>query len=65
MDKLKALLAGESAATVAWIIAFTGVCILVGLNKVSPDLIENLLFAMGGAVAQRLSKGNGNGQNSK
>lgn len=62
LDKIKALLAGDSAATVSWLVAFTGVAILVGLGKVEPNLLENLLFAMGGAVATKVIK---NGQSNQ
>lgn len=36
-----------------WVVAFTGVCILVGLGKLEPKTIEYLLFALVGAMSNR------------
>jgi hypothetical protein len=42
-----------------WVVAFVGVCILVGLGKLKPETIEYLLFALMGQVAG-MSKPGGN-----
>ena len=39
-----------------WVVAFVGVCIMVGLGKVKPETIEYLLFAMLGAAATKPKK---------
>jgi len=39
-----------------WCVAFTGVCILVGLGKLQPETLTYLLFAIGGAVASQKSE---------
>ncbi len=41
----------EVSKTILWCVAFTGVCVLVGLGKIKPETIEYLLFALGGAIA--------------
>ncbi len=56
MESLKKLLQEDTSKTVTWIVAFTGVCVLVGLGKIKPETVEYLLFALGGAVATRSMK---------
>lgn len=34
-----------------WVVAFVGVCVLVGLGKIKPEVIEYLLFALVGRTA--------------
>lgn len=42
----------DISRTILWCVAFTGVCVLVGLGKIKPETIEYLLFALlGGAVS--------------
>lgn len=52
-DKIKSLLGSDYSHTVMWVVAFVGVCVLVGVGKIKPETVEYLLFAMGGAVASR------------
>lgn len=55
--RIKELLSGDATHVVTWVVAFVGVCVLVGVGKLKPETIEYLLFAMGGAVASnRLSR---------
>lgn len=56
LSDLKEALAAEYGKTVTWIIAFAGVCILVGLDKLKPETVEYMLFALGGALAQGTKK---------
>lgn len=56
MEELKKLLSDEASRTVTWIVAFVGVCVLVGLGKIKPETIEFLLFALGGAVATKATQ---------
>lgn len=37
--------------SVLWAVAFTGVCVLVGLGKIKPETVEYLLFALVGRAA--------------
>lgn len=34
-----------------WVIAFVGTCVLVGLNKLDPKMVEMFLFALVGRAA--------------
>lgn len=49
LDKLKTLFADQKS--LVWIVAFTGVCVLVALGKLKPETIEYLLFAILGQQA--------------
>jgi len=49
LDKLKILLADQKS--LVWIVAFTGVCVLVWAGKLKPETIEYLLFAILGQYA--------------
>lgn len=40
----------KDQSAILWIVAFAGVCVLIGLDKVKPETLEYLLFAMGGAI---------------
>lgn len=39
---------------VLWVVAFVGVCVLVGLEKLRPETIEYMLFSLFGYGAARL-----------
>lgn len=53
LQSLKDSLSAEYGKTITWIVAFTGVCVLVGLDKIKPETVEYMLFALGGALAQK------------
>lgn len=40
----------EITQAALWAFAFTGVAVLVGVGKVQPTMLENLLFALVGAL---------------
>lgn len=50
----------ELRQSALWVVAFVGVCIMVGLGKVKPETIEYLLFAMLGAAGTKRMKGKDN-----
>jgi hypothetical protein len=51
---IEKLLADEHHKAYAlWALAFVGVCILVGLEKVKPETLEYVLFALLGFAASR------------
>ncbi len=50
LPKLSSLTASELTGAALWAFAFTGVSILVGLGKLDPSTLTNLLFALGGAM---------------
>ncbi len=62
LQKLSNLTQTEVTQAILWIAAFAGVCVLVGIDKVPPTMLENLLFALVGGMAMR---GKGNGESSK
>lgn len=51
MEPSKFLLTDEFRKGGMWVVAFVGVCILVGLGKLKPETIEYLLFALIGQAA--------------
>lgn len=51
LDSIKSAISNQF--TILWVIGFVGVCTLVALDKVKPDTIEYMLFAMGGAVVSK------------
>ncbi len=51
LQKLSNLTSAEYIPALLWGMAFTGVSVLVALGKVPTSMLENLLFAMGGAMA--------------
>lgn len=44
---------GEKSEAVLWGVAFTGVCVLVGLGKIKAETVEYLLFALVGRSATK------------
>lgn len=53
-DKLKSIVGDQKS--LLWIVAFTGVCVLVALGKLKPETIEYLLFAIVGQQALKENK---------
>ncbi len=56
MKNVKEKIFEEVRQGVLWLVAFVGVCILVGLNKLRPETIEYFLFSLFGYGAARLQK---------
>lgn len=48
---MKFLLTDEFRKGGMWVVAFIGVCVLVGMGKLKPEVIEYLLFALMGQAA--------------
>ncbi len=48
---LKRLTESEMVQNALWAVAFTGVCVLVGLGKIKPETVEFMLFALLGKAS--------------
>lgn len=55
IQQIKDALSQEWGKTVTWMVAFIGVCVLVAIDKLKPETVEYMLFALGGALAQKPS----------
>lgn len=53
LEKLTKVSESELVQAGMWLSAFVGVSVLVGLGKVAPTMLENLLFALIGAMAAK------------
>jgi hypothetical protein len=51
MNSIKEYITDEVRQGGMWVVAFIGVCVLVGLGKLKPEAIEYLLFALVGRSA--------------
>lgn len=58
LAKLNQLSQQDKTQAFLWAVAFTGVCVLVALGKVQPDMLEKVLFALIGGMAMKRSGGN-------
>jgi hypothetical protein len=50
---MKDLLAKVTDTELLWVVAFAGVCTLVGLGKLKPETVEYMLFAVVGRVGSK------------
>ncbi len=53
---VKEVLSDDRAQYAMWAVAFTGVCVLVGLGKLKPETVEYLLFALLGKASTKSTK---------
>lgn len=66
MADLKEMLSHEHTQSAMWVVAFVGVCVLVGLGKLKPETIEMLLMGLASRVitgqqAKQTGDSNANG----
>lgn len=52
---LKSLLTDEARKGILWIVAFIGVCVLVGTGHLAPSTVEMMLFSLLGYGASRFT----------
>ncbi len=53
VNVVKEVLSDDRAQYAMWAVAFTGVCVLVGLGKLKPETVEYLLFALLGKASTK------------